>query len=193
MFVFYKQGLKNLPEKKVVVNENVIPDGWETEDPTSYSEAKIYAATGGSNNSVHVTARIPQAINRSIDVMIQSGKTKYLTKTDFIRDALYHRLHWVELNQSAIKLELDDPLSVLRVVTSRAEKTMMREQMEQVIEQLIEANKINKKHGFTRKAKEEVLDAYRDVSRISDPEWRDYLKERLEETFDIDPADIMEL
>ena len=78
--------------------ESNYSDGWDTEAASSYSRFNFYFRTGGSNNANSKGVRLSMATNRMIEELIQSGKLKYKTFEDFVRDACYHRIHWIMEN-----------------------------------------------------------------------------------------------
>jgi len=61
------------------------------------------------------------ATNRMIEELIQSGKLKCKTFEDFVRDACYHRIHWIMEILSTLELGVTDPTAFLRMPSQWAD------------------------------------------------------------------------
>jgi hypothetical protein len=66
---------------------------WQLEDP-GYSVDKFYTqATDARGHSSDLHVRIPPDWARRLDVVFESRAFPYKTRSDIVRDALFHRLH----------------------------------------------------------------------------------------------------
>ncbi len=74
-----------------------------------------------------------------IEELIQSGKLKYKTFSDFVRDACYHRIHWIMENLSALELGVTDPTTFLRMASQWADHQEMMDQTDKLVDRFIEA------------------------------------------------------
>ena len=79
----------------------------ETYDPTSagdvagYGQDKFYvASTNGHDHSEQVRVKVPPGVAAAMGAAIESWPI-YSSRNDFVRDAIVHRLHWLN-EQSAI-------------------------------------------------------------------------------------------
>jgi len=80
-----------------------------------YDQAKFYqAATDKRGHSKSVRFSLPPDQMYRLAVLVANDKTPYQTTQDFIRDAIVHRLHWIENN-------LPDMEPVANVFTRAAE------------------------------------------------------------------------
>lgn len=72
------------------------PDPWDLDDGTGYDPSKFYtkASTTKGDKGENWQVMVPSSVASQLTAMIQGGKIKhYATRQDFIRDAIYHRLH----------------------------------------------------------------------------------------------------
>jgi Arc/MetJ-type ribon-helix-helix transcriptional regulator len=88
------------PFKKL--NPVVAPDSYDLHDP-GYSVNQVYTTAGEQSESVR--ARIPLPMLGEIRALIESKDIpEYRTMSDFVRDAIHHRLHWVAENFDKVQL-----------------------------------------------------------------------------------------
>lgn len=76
---------------------------WATATTTNtYSEYDFHVTSQDSNgDSEHVRIKMPQWMARSLMAMVDSGDyPRYQSPSDVMRDALYHRIHWLRDNIS---------------------------------------------------------------------------------------------
>jgi len=73
---------------------------WETEDP-GYSEDRFYTfAKDNQGHSTQINTRFADYIVAAIAEIVQSKEIpEYATAQDFIRDSVYHRIHWTSKNR----------------------------------------------------------------------------------------------
>lgn len=88
----------------------------DTSDPSTHSDPEwkprsdydpneFYIRSEKKGQSQSVTLRIVPELARSIAVTVQSGQYPYETNSDFIRDAIVHRMYWLAEHHGDIELE----------------------------------------------------------------------------------------
>ena len=90
------------------VNDDFNPWGLETEDRTAatYDPADFHiASVNKHDHSSSVTFRAPGEVISELARMVASGDfPMYKTKSDFMRDAIVHRMHWLADNYDNEKM-----------------------------------------------------------------------------------------
>jgi Arc/MetJ-type ribon-helix-helix transcriptional regulator len=106
---------------------------WQLAD--AWSEDEVYtAATDKRGHSEDLHVRVPPDVARKIEVLIEARvHPKLRTRSDFVRDAIYHRLHYWQ--------ERGIPhLDTLADVEERARDTMMEvRRVEETVQSVREA------------------------------------------------------
>jgi hypothetical protein len=100
-----------------------------------YSADRFYVdATDGRGHSEKVHAALPPGIHSQLGALI-AGRTvpTYRTMADFVRDAIIHRLHWMDENYE-ITEELQDELTRIRSL----DKLMVEQKRDNELQLLIE-------------------------------------------------------
>lgn len=99
---------------------NVVPikAGWEADDP--YDPHRFYVrATDSAGHSAYPRFRCPPHIYDRISALVASKAIPaYTTPHDVIRDAIVHRLHWLEEHLPDIQLR-DDISNAVAYETQR--------------------------------------------------------------------------
>ncbi len=73
-------------------------DRWQTSQPQGYNPNAYYTkASDTKGHSAKITVKVPVNVAGEISAAVQSGKIDgYKTVQDFVRDAVIHRLHFIE-------------------------------------------------------------------------------------------------
>lgn len=99
---------------------------WKTTDP-SYSEDKFYtSSTDGQGHSSHIRVNVPPNVAGRVEALVQKGMIPaYKTRQDVMRDALIHRLNYIEDN-----FDVGEDLSrALQVQRAQSEVQAAKEEM----------------------------------------------------------------
>lgn len=151
---------------------------WELEDPSSYSADKFYTKAG--ENSVSKGVRFPQRISRMIAVMIQSGEyPKLQTHGDVVRDAVYHRLHYLNDHKPG-----SDPfLRLIRAHQDQADYAQQMAALQQVINEIAQAVTNMRTRGHYEPADRMLHNIFDEVEGMEDSYWRTYYLQQLQARF----------
>lgn len=82
-------------------------DDYDPDDPSIYDERHFYTTeTGTETLRVRVSSRVARAV---VEVVNQPNYVHYRTPSDFLRDAVIHRLHYLshELSDPVVRQILD--------------------------------------------------------------------------------------
>lgn len=92
-------------------------DPWKTED-SGYDEDQFYMrSTDGHGHFRHLRVNAPPQLAGQIHELVQADNLPYRTTQDFIRDAITHRMHYIQELMKSGQLE--------RVLTAEIRKAKM--------------------------------------------------------------------
>ena len=146
------------------------PDpSWATTTDDEYAEDKFYIRhTDGKGQSASLRVTVPPELARQLQVLVESGKLPYKTKSDVIADAIHHRLHWLDHNA----VHSEDFSAAMRIVflTSEAANAQADiQQREEMLGQIAELLASTKKIGDNARLKE-LVDRYElEAEGLGDP------------------------
>ena len=93
---------------------------WVTEQPSAYDPDRLYTGID-KGGGAFVSARIPARIEYEVRALIESRKIhKLRTMSDFVRDAVYHRLHYFSTSDSVDRT--DNSLRLIDVAQAIVEE-----------------------------------------------------------------------
>lgn len=74
---------------------DVARDDFKTQDPSEYSIDDVWRGSADKQgHSAYVRVPVPKHWSGQMIAIVQSGDFDYKSQQDFVRDAIYHRLHW---------------------------------------------------------------------------------------------------
>ena len=74
---------------------NVARDEFKSHDPTEYNIDDIWRGSADKQgHSAYVRVPVPKHWAGQMNAITQSDLFEYKSQQDFVRDAIYHRLHW---------------------------------------------------------------------------------------------------
>jgi len=111
------------PEERLLLEFEGIDDHNITYDPAKPMYGPILAQRGTKRN---VSARIPDSLSERILGLINNERFPYKTMTEFVVDALYHRVQQIQLYNLGAKAEDDvAKYATLLRIQQRSEETDM--------------------------------------------------------------------
>jgi len=73
----------------------VARENFKTHDPSEYKIDDVWRGSSDKQgHSSYIRTPVPKHWSGQINAIVQSGRFDYKSQQDFIRDAVYHRLHW---------------------------------------------------------------------------------------------------
>ena len=121
------------PEERLLLEFEGIDDHNVTYDPARSMFGPILAQRGTKRN---VSARIPDSLSEKILGLINNSRLPYKTMTEFVVDALYHRVQQIQLYKLGAKMEADvnKYATILRVQQQGEETDMYVKNISKAIE-----------------------------------------------------------
>ena len=168
------------PQNVVSLRKSAPPE-WGTQDP-SYGPEKLYTkGTDGRGNSHEVRVRMPPTVVGQIQSMVEQRLIpEYKTSADFVRDAVIHRLKWLEENSLA---ENSDTARRMRGVVASAELQRLADEMRDADEQVDMAKqnlKAAHKTGNERMLRRAVEHCWDIAEGLEEP-WKSRVEEEIRE------------
>jgi Arc/MetJ-type ribon-helix-helix transcriptional regulator len=153
-------------------------EDWELEDPSAYSPDKFYTSTGKGKESVSTGVRLALYMHKQIEILLRSGKYPALqTYGDFVRDACYHRMRYLQQNEP----DTDQVLSQLRIMQANADRERRMADFQEVAETTAKNIKDDIRRGFEGRARTQLEDVLRDLPAMRDSYWIEIYLGLLEE------------
>jgi len=94
--------------------------------------------------SARLTVRIPPAIERELEILVQSRKFPYRTTTDIVRHALYRHSNWLHRLEPDIPRHYNTAMhAILEVVADTQTRTLMQDtfkQLDHMVDVLVATN-----------------------------------------------------
>ena len=160
----------------------VDPSEWEP-DLSSYSLDNFYIAaqdTKGHGNTIH--ARVPPNIMRAVDELVQSKAFVQLrTSSDFVRDAIHHRLHYLsERNSSTVDSEVNSILRGMRLMQAHIDKLDTLREYKKVIDSAADAiNAVSDSKSEQKKLVDNLMSEVSDMPAY----WRNRYTQEIKQRF----------
>lgn len=123
---------------------SVVPNRWgDVEEPDDHYQADTFytTSTDKKGHSAQVRTSIPPEMHSQIKRLIESGDfPMYQTMGDFVRDAIFHRVHWVAKNKAhLLDGELDRVARRSRLYHQLDEHQAFQERMRTLYTDLLES------------------------------------------------------
>ena len=106
-----------------------------------------------SGEGVVIGAKIPKSMSRAVDVMVQSGKTEYSTRSDVVRNALYHLMHKHSEEPQLMELDLSSAVAYLRQLNETNEREDLYSRFDDEIQKVMEHARNLRRKGLGRRAR----------------------------------------
>jgi len=174
--------------------EDTYNDGWQTENSAAYDSYKFYISYGSdSGEGVTISAKVPKSMSRAVDVLVQSGKTEYSTRSDVVRNALYHLMHKHSEEPQLMELDLSSGVAYLRLLDESNSREDLYRKFDDELHRVMEHARNLRRKGQARRSREMILRIYQDTMTISDEEIRLEFQDRIETEFDVTPSDLLDI
>lgn len=146
-------------------------DPWGVDSPNSYSVFEFYTqAKYPSSESATIHSRIPITLHGRLARIVESGRIEqYSTISDMVRDAIQHRVHFLEENEY---IEPDDTIRRLRMISRRNEEQKNNRDFVHTIEDTKAQINFFLSCGDREKALAYLQQTVNDIDGMSDEWWR---------------------
>lgn len=142
---------------------------WGKADNEGYSIDKFYTkSTDGRGHQKHVRVNAPPALVARASKMVKAEALPYNTVQDLVRDALHHRVHWLEKNVSNIEVD-QDLVAVLRLQERIDYIRTEGETLEQLVDTLEESLELHYQRKNRKLLWTTIGEAERGLDAISPP------------------------
>lgn len=135
-------------------------DGWGLDDGLDYDPNKFYLSSRDKDKeSMTITANVSRSLLGELDAIIHTRKVPYRTKQDFIRDALYHRMHFINEYMNGGNPQMERVLSAVLAKADAERRIWEMEQYEEALARIEESFTMAVKTGHGTNFDETMVSA----------------------------------
>lgn len=152
-------------------------ESWQTDRSDPYSPDRFYTA-GERGGGALVQSRLPARLEHEVRALIESRRfPRIRTMSDFIRDAAYHRLHYL----SSASPDTSDALRVIGAMQLLVDREFTLLTFRATVKSVTESVVAMLNEGDHAEAVKVFQDLTSAVAGMQNPHWQQKYASRLEE------------